>query len=73
MIFENKPYHGYIDNWTIQPWYGGGKIVIGRFRDHPTLKGKDGHTSYVVDLDEEVGIVETKNSIYHLGTKREQD
>lgn len=43
-----------------------GYIICGTFEGHPYFDGEEGHTSFVMRHDEELGFVETANSYYKL-------
>ena len=63
----NKPFRGFLADWSKHPTpHGLGFYLRCKFVDHPYFAGERGHTSYVVKHDKETGIVETRNSIYHL-------
>ena len=66
-----KPYGGQIEQW----YFGFGQSVYGFLYGDPMQRWEDGtpiHTSYIVGIKENQTILETRNTIYLLGTKRDK-
>lgn len=68
---SEKKYGGRFENWTAV-----GKVVWGNLYDDPQERFREGeyiHTSYIVDVawdrENEIGTIETRNTIYELGKK----
>lgn len=70
---SDKPFAGTIENWYItDSLFSTGKLVNGNLFGDPMKRFEEGafiHTSLVVKLDEEKGLLETRNSLYSLGVK----
>jgi hypothetical protein len=66
----DKPHMGTLNDWERRAWED--KFYFtGVFDGHPIFHGHRGHTSYLVKQD---GVqIETRNSRYTLGRKREDD
>lgn len=63
---ETKKYGGRLEDWL---WVG--NVIFGSLYDDPAKRfeeGADVRTSVVIKLDEVNNKLETKNSIYTLGT-----
>jgi hypothetical protein len=61
---SEKPHFGRIDQWQIVSYFGGKKLILGKFLDHPRLAGRSGHTSDIIKRNGNE--VETRNSRYTL-------
>lgn len=64
---SDKPLGGRLESWLVS-----GVQVKGYLRDDPMNRWKDDSfitTSYVVELNEEEGYLETRNTRYDLGEK----
>ena len=64
-----KKFGGKIKDWTINNLSSGGRILTGYVASDPLGRWEIGwhmRSSLIVTYDEDTGIVETENTIYHL-------
>lgn len=68
---EGKYQGGVLEDWFLIKGYGGSQCLKGDIYDDKRWRdGEELRTSYLVKLDEEAGVAETRNTIYQLGKRR---
>lgn len=65
-----KPFKGTMDQYKIHTTLSGEQFITGNFKGHPIFDGSFGFTSKIIKFNDD-GTIETLNSIYKLGERRE--